>query len=51
VIAHQLALAERTVKVYRAQMMKKLGVRSSAEVGALAEQLRNLPEELDQLAE
>jgi FixJ family two-component response regulator len=47
VIAHELAVAERTVKVYRAQMMKKLGVRSSAEVGALAEQLRNLPKELN----
>jgi FixJ family two-component response regulator len=45
VIAHELAVAERTVKVYRSQMMKKLGVRSSAEVGALAEQLRNLPED------
>jgi FixJ family two-component response regulator len=44
VIAHELGLAERTVKVYRAQMMKKLGVRSSAELGALAEQLRNEPE-------
>jgi FixJ family two-component response regulator len=45
VIAHELAVAERTVKVYRSQMMKKLGVRSPAQVGALAEQLRNLPEE------
>ncbi len=44
VIAHELELAERTVKVYRAQMMTKLGVRSSAELGALAEQLRNMPE-------
>jgi FixJ family two-component response regulator len=41
VIAHQLSLAERTVKVYRSQMMSKLGVRSSADLGALAEQLRN----------
>ena len=45
VIAHELGLAERTVKVYRAQMMSKLGVRSPAELGALAEQLRHLPEE------
>jgi FixJ family two-component response regulator len=44
VIAHEIGLAERTVKVYRAQMLAKLGVRSSAELGALAEQLRNLPE-------
>ena len=44
VIAHELGVAERTVKVYRAQMMMKLGVRSSAELGVLAEQLRNLPE-------
>ncbi len=45
VIAHELGLSERTVKVYRAQMMTKLGVRSSAELGALAEQLRNKPEQ------
>jgi FixJ family two-component response regulator len=45
VIAYELGLAERTVKVYRAQMIGKLGVRSTAELGALAEQLRNLPEE------
>jgi FixJ family two-component response regulator len=45
VIAHEIGLAERTVKVYRAQMLVKLGVRSSAELGALAEQLRNLPEQ------
>ena len=44
VIAYQLGVAERTVKVHRAQMMKKLRVRSSAELGALAEQLRSLPE-------
>jgi FixJ family two-component response regulator len=48
VIAHEIAVAERTVKVYRAQMMTKLGVRSSAELGALAEQLRNLPEESEE---
>lgn len=42
VIAHELGVAERTVKVYRAEMMTKLGVRSSAELGALAEQLRSL---------
>jgi FixJ family two-component response regulator len=45
VIAHELAVAERTTKIYRAQMMKKLGVSCPAELGALAEQLRNLPEE------
>jgi FixJ family two-component response regulator len=44
VIAHEIGVAERTVKVYRAQMMKKLGVHSSAELGSLAEQLRTLPE-------
>jgi len=31
------------VKVYRVQMMMKLGVRSTAELQALAEQVRNLP--------
>jgi FixJ family two-component response regulator len=38
-IAYEIGVAERTVKVYRAQMMKKLGVRSSAELGALGIQL------------
>ncbi len=45
VIAHELAVAERTTKIYRAQMMKKLGVSCPAELGVLAERLRNLPEE------
>lgn len=45
VIAYEVGVAERTVKACRAQMMTKLGVRCSAELGALAEQLRNLPEE------
>ena len=41
-IADELGIAERTVKVHRAQMMVKLGVGSSAELGALAERLRHL---------
>jgi FixJ family two-component response regulator len=45
VIAHELAVAERTVKIYRAQMMEKLGARSPAEVGVLAERLRHLSPE------
>ena len=45
VIAYELGVAERTVKVYRAEMFQKLGVRSCAELGALAEQLRNSPRE------
>jgi FixJ family two-component response regulator len=43
-IAHELGIAERTVKVHRAQVMAKLGVDSSAELGGLAEQLRRLPD-------
>ncbi len=50
VIAYELGVAERTVKVYRAEMMQKLGVRSCAELGALAEQLRNLPQETNPAA-
>ena len=42
IIAEELGIAERTVKVHRAQMMAKLGVSSSAELGGLAEQLRRL---------
>ena len=42
IIADELDIAERTVKVHRAQMMAKLGVSSSAELGVLAEQLRHL---------
>lgn len=41
-IADELGIAERTVKVHRAQLMAKLGVGSSAELGGLAEQLRHL---------
>jgi FixJ family two-component response regulator len=44
VIGDELGIAERTVKVHRAQLMAKLGVSSSAELGALAEQLRSLPD-------
>ena len=42
IIAEELGIAERTVKVHRAQLMAKLGVDSSAELGGLAEQLRRL---------
>jgi FixJ family two-component response regulator len=42
IIADELGIAERTVKVHRAQLMAKLGVGSSAELGGLAEQLRRL---------
>jgi FixJ family two-component response regulator len=42
-IAAELGIAERTVKVHRAQLMAKLGVGSAAELGALAERLRSLP--------
>lgn len=41
-IADELGIAERTVKVHRAQMMAKLGAGSSAELGALAERLRRI---------
>ena len=44
IIAEELGIAERTVKVHRAQLMAKLGVGSSAELGGLAEQLRRLPD-------
>jgi FixJ family two-component response regulator len=43
VIAGEIGIAERTVKLHRAQLMVKLGAGSPAELGALAEQLRNLP--------
>jgi FixJ family two-component response regulator len=43
-IGDELGIAERTVKVNRARLMAKLGVSSSAELGALAEQMRNLPD-------
>ncbi len=42
IIADDLGIAERTVKVHRAQLMVKLGAGSSAELGRLAEQLRQL---------
>jgi FixJ family two-component response regulator len=43
-IADALGISERTVKLERAQVMAKLGVASSAELGRLAERLRHLPE-------
>ncbi len=42
VISDELGISERTVKVYRAQLMAKLGAHSAAELGGLAEQLRHL---------
>lgn len=39
-IADELGIAERTVKLQRAQVMAKLGAGSAAELGRLAEQLR-----------
>jgi FixJ family two-component response regulator len=41
-IADELGIAERTVKLQRAQLMAKLGVGSAAELGRLAERLRHL---------
>jgi FixJ family two-component response regulator len=41
-IADQLGIAERTVKAQRAQLMDKLDVGSAAELGVLAERLRQL---------
>jgi FixJ family two-component response regulator len=41
-IADELGIAERTVKAQRAQLMKKLGVGSAAELGGLAERLKQL---------
>ena len=43
-IAHELGIAERTVKLHRAEAMVKLGVGSAAELGRLAERLRLLRE-------
>lgn len=43
-IAHRLDMAERTVKLHRAHAMEKLGVTSAAELGGLAERLRQLTE-------
>jgi FixJ family two-component response regulator len=44
-IAHELGIAERTVKLHRASAMAKLEVSSSAELGRLAERLRALADE------
>jgi len=41
-IGEDLAIAERTVKLQRAQVMAKLGVGSAAELGRLSERLRHL---------
>lgn len=41
-IAIELAINERTVKALRAQMMHKLGAHSVADLGRLAERLRQL---------
>lgn len=41
VIGYELGIAERTVKVHRAQLMAKLGAGSAAELGVLAEQLHH----------
>jgi FixJ family two-component response regulator len=41
-IAHEMGISERTVKGERAQVMTKLGTGSAAELGALAERLRQL---------
>ncbi len=41
-IADDLGIAERTVKAQRAQVLAKLGADSAAELGRLAERLRNL---------
>lgn len=43
-IAHELGMAERTVKLHRAHALEKLGVTSAAELGALAERFRQLGE-------
>ena len=39
-IASSLGIAERTVKLHRANLMSKLNVRSPAQLGQIAEQLR-----------
>jgi len=44
-IAHELGIAERTVKLHRASAMAKLAVSSPAELGRLAERLRALTSE------
>jgi FixJ family two-component response regulator len=43
-IGDELAIAERTVKLQRAQLMVKLGAGSAAELGRLAERLQHLSE-------
>jgi FixJ family two-component response regulator len=43
-IADTLGIAERTVKIQRAQLMTKLGATSAAELGRLAERLQQLPD-------
>jgi FixJ family two-component response regulator len=43
-IADALGIAERTVKMQRAQLMAKLGAGSAAELGRLAERLQHLPD-------
>ena len=43
-IAEAMGIAERTVKLQRAQVMTKLGASSAAELGRLAERLRQLPD-------
>jgi FixJ family two-component response regulator len=43
-IAAEMRVSERTVKSLRAQAMDKLGASSSAELGALAERLRRMPD-------
>lgn len=40
-IADELGVGERTVKAQRAQLMKKLGATSPAELGGMAERMRN----------
>jgi FixJ family two-component response regulator len=40
-IADELGIGLRTVKAYRAQLMEKLGVKSAAELGRLAGQMRD----------
>jgi FixJ family two-component response regulator len=44
-IAEELGIAERTVKLQRAQVMAKLGAGSAAELGQLAERLRHLSDD------
>jgi FixJ family two-component response regulator len=41
-VADAMNIAERTVKLYRARLMEKLGAGSAAEIGRLAERLRQL---------